>query len=99
ERTGKRGRRYEPDFSSATDLFRRWTTKGGFVAPCSILWRTAFIREIGGWDESVVRNQDGEVVLRGVLRGARFVTSSEGCGIYVQHYSDTRMTARSDNLG
>jgi len=97
----KSGRRRPPvyrSYESADDLFRAWMAEAHTVAPCSIMWRTAFLREIGGWDEGVARNQDGEVVMRTLLRGGRFAVSRAGQGIYVHHDSDDRITRRTDNL-
>jgi glycosyltransferase involved in cell wall biosynthesis len=94
---GVRGPRFVPDFSSSEDIFRRWHLEGVFVTPCSVLWRTGFIRQIGGWDPELTRNDDGELVMRAVLKGAEFVLSDEGCGIYVRHSGET-LSNRMDNL-
>ncbi|MDT9598897.1 glycosyltransferase family 2 protein [Sphingosinicella rhizophila] len=85
-------------FSSADDLFLSWMGAGRTVGTCSIMWRTSFLRSIGGWNEAVRRNQDGEMVMRSVLRGARFTSSREGCGVYVIHSSADRITLRPENF-
>ncbi|WP_165357508.1 glycosyltransferase family 2 protein [Sphingosinicella sp. CPCC 101087] len=89
---------FVPNFETSEDVLTSWLVKGRFVAPCSILWRSSFLRSIGGWDESVERNQDGELVVRAILGGAKFVTSTKGCGLYVQHDSADRTTRRPENL-
>ena len=92
----------EADISLAgkTDqqLFEDWLGKGKFVSPCSVMWRTSFLRQIGGWDPDLHRQEDGEMVLRAILAGARIVHSGEGRGIYVMHHSPERLTRRNDNL-
>jgi len=105
EGTGETVRDFVPDFSSPQDLFIRWFAHGKWksartdmVPPCSILWRTAFVREIGGWDPEIKRDQDGELVTRAVLLGARIATSREGCGIYVNYPGQQSISTRSDNL-
>jgi glycosyltransferase involved in cell wall biosynthesis len=98
EASGRRRPPFVPDYRSAEDLFTRWYAYGEFVAPCSVLWRTEFLRSLGGWDVAIRRNQDGEVVLRAIMCGGRFALSTEGRGIYVNHGSSMRISKRSDNM-
>lgn len=69
-----------------------WWLTDRFVPPCSVLWRAEYLRSIGGWNSAIVRNQDGELIYRALLSGARFSFSSAGRGIYVQHTSATRVS-------
>ncbi|WP_162806561.1 glycosyltransferase family 2 protein [Sphingosinicella terrae] len=98
EGSGERRALFQPDYRSAAHLFESWFGRARFVAPCSVLWRTSHVRRIGGWDETIHKNQDGEIVLRAVLGGGRFALSSQGRGIYVDHPSAERITRRSDNM-
>lgn len=98
EGTGRRRPLFQPDYRSAAHLFESWFGRARFVAPCSVLWRAEHVRAIGGWDETIHKNQDGEIVLRAVLGGARIALSSRGRGIYVDHSSVERITRRSDNM-
>lgn len=95
---GKRLAVVRRDYRSADDLFRAWLGRGETLNPSAIMWRTDFLRRIGGWDVRARRNQDGEVVMRSVLSGARFALSSEGRGMYVLHESADRVTRRPENL-
>lgn len=88
----------ERRFGSPADLFERWLALAHTLPPCTTLWRTDFIRGIGGWTEGLKRNEDGELVLRGVMEGARLAFSSEGRGVYVHHDSAERLTRRTDIL-
>jgi len=92
-----RGQRYVPDFTSPMDVLRKWHLQGIFVAPCSVVWRTEFLREIGGWDPELTRNDDGELVMRAILKGAKFVVSDKGQGVYVKHSGES-LSTRMDNL-
>jgi hypothetical protein len=65
----------------------------------SVAWSTAYLRSIGGWDETVRRNQDGELALRAVLLGARYACSFEGAGVWVNNEGGQKITTRTDNLG
>ena len=68
--------------------------RGHYVPPCAVVWRSEFLREIGGWCTALLRNQDGELVLRACLNSARIGLSDLGTGIYVQHDSPHRVSRR-----
>lgn len=73
-------------------LFCEWMVGRHWVPPCAVLWRTERVREIGGWDEEVVRNQDGELAMRALLRGLRVAVSASGAGVYVDHSAPHRIS-------
>lgn len=98
ETKGGRGPITVLNADSVQDIFTEWLADGRFVSPCSVLWRTSFLRGIGGWDLDLHRQEDGELVTRAILLGARVVRSDHGRGIYVIHDSADRLTQRSDNL-
>jgi glycosyltransferase involved in cell wall biosynthesis len=63
------------------DLFESWL--GGVqVNPSATLWRRAFVQEIGGWNETILINQDAEIVLRALLRSPVITVNPDGEGIY-----------------
>jgi glycosyltransferase involved in cell wall biosynthesis len=92
---GSRGPHAGPRAEDGRGLVAEWLG-GRFVPPCCVMWRTAFLRSIGGWNESLRRNEDGELVLRAALRGARIAASRVGTGVYVQHPSPDRVSQRLD---
>jgi cellulose synthase/poly-beta-1,6-N-acetylglucosamine synthase-like glycosyltransferase len=59
--------------------------KGLFTPSCSVLWRRSFLCGIDGWNPKALRNQDAEVTIRALLKGARVTVASSGLGVYVQH--------------
>lgn len=91
--------RFVPRYASAEDAMRRWMVDKAFTAPCSVLWRADGVRRFGGWDEALRRNQDGELVMRALLLGARFGRSGRGAGVYFRHSSEHRITASTANYG
>lgn len=93
-----RAERHQERYSDAADLLDRWLVRRQWTPPCAVLWRTAFLRGIGGWKESVRRNQDGELVCRALLAGARPGHSRQGCGVYVQHDSPHRISLSRSTL-
>ena len=90
--------RHVADAASPARLFERWVTAKRWTPPCAVLWDAHFLRGIGGWDEDVRRNQDGELVLRALLLGARPCATTTGAGVYVQHPSDDRISLSRTNF-
>ncbi len=70
-----------PPEHDARGVFANWFD-GDWVNPSATLWRTEFLRGIGGWNEAVRVGQDGEVALRAILEGAVVARNEEGRGIY-----------------
>lgn len=95
--TGARwpSRQLRPD--TPDRLVHGWLVDGDWVPPCAVLWRTEFVRAIGGWDESLKRSQDGEIAMRAIIRRAKLAFSEEGEGIYYQHESEHRITKSKVN--
>lgn len=87
-----------PDYRDQQDVFVKWLGRRINVNTASVVWRTDFVRSIGGWDEKVRRNQDGEIALRSMLLGARFALTKEGAGVWVDDRVVERITTRTDNL-
>lgn len=63
------------------DFVRAWLN-GWYIPPCALLWRKTAFDATGGWDESLAANQDGDLVLRALLNGARIQQASGGLGLY-----------------
>ena len=68
-------------------IFCNWPTLYS-QPPCSIVWRTEFVREIGGWTETrSMKNDDGELVMRAMLSRPTITSFRQGSGIYNAHES------------
>jgi glycosyltransferase involved in cell wall biosynthesis len=92
EGKGRRdGWRIDSSTDSTEALACAWLD-GQYVPTCSVLWRTEFVARIGGWREGLLRNQDGELVLRALFSGARWVSSERGLGVYFHHDAENRIT-------
>jgi hypothetical protein len=88
-----------PDYRDNADVFLRWFGGGEHVNTASVAWSADYLRSIGGWDETVLRNQDGELALRAILLGARFAQSASGAGVWCNHAGPSRISEQTDNLG
>lgn len=78
-----------------SDPLREWLL-GSWIPPCAILWRRTDYEKTGGWDETLAVNQDGDLILRALVQGARLVHTARGEGYYRSH-SGARLTV-SDNI-
>lgn len=69
---------------SPEEFFRGWISERGHVNPAGLMWRTALVRKIGGWDESLARLQDLDITLRALLTNPRIRKNEAGAAIYSQ---------------
>lgn len=60
-----------------------------------ILWDKKIIDKIGCWDESVIRNQDGDLVIRSLIYNAIHCTSNIGAGCSVQYEGERISKSRT----
>lgn len=87
-----------PERLSNAEWIYAWT-RLRFFPPCCVAWNASSIRRIGGWDERLKNNQDGELMIRAFLKGLKVSISSAGNGVYWQHASPHRVTnAKIDHL-
>ena len=85
-------RRYS-DFSPGT-IMRTWLA-GDYTPPCAVVWRRDFVRGIGGWDQALAKNQDGDIIYRGLQANPRIATAAVGLGVYVQEDNPSRISLRN----
>jgi hypothetical protein len=81
--------------TDAGTLMRAWLAER-YTPPCAVLWRAEFLRSLGGWDETLAKNQDGDLVYRALARHPRVALSTAGLGVYVQDDDPQRITRRHD---
>jgi hypothetical protein len=62
---------------------------GDYIPLPALLWPRAVINSLGGWDESLWANQDGDLRLRAQLKGYEFLHASLGGFIYRRHSLNT----------
>jgi glycosyltransferase involved in cell wall biosynthesis len=75
------------------DPLRGWL-HGIWVPPCAVLWRRDVFDAIGGWDETLTLNDDGELMMRALARGTRLVKADGGEAYYRDH--GARLTVSND---
>ncbi len=93
-------RKYVQRYESARDLDRAAIMKkwlgGHYTPPCAVLWRSSFVRDLGGWDENLAQNQDGDLIYRALLRSAALGCCADGQGVYVQNENPGRITKQQN---
>jgi glycosyltransferase involved in cell wall biosynthesis len=68
EQTGGSYVLYEPHRPvTDTEALHEWISLESFAPPHSLLWRRSDVATVGEWDESIIRNVDGEYVMRFLL--------------------------------
>lgn len=82
--------RQPPELENGERIFH-WVMHA-FFPPCCIAWRTEAVRAIGGWDERLRKDQDGELMIRALIRDLKVTVSHHGNGVYWQHDSPHRVT-------
>lgn len=55
---------------------------GWYHPPCAVLWSREAFQWSGGWDSDVSVNDDGDVMMRGLVRGNRLVLCDRGTAFY-----------------
>lgn len=77
-------------------ITRKWLL-GGYTPPCAVVWRSAYVRSLGGWDETLAKNQDGDLIYRALMDDCTVAFSTQGLGIYVQDDNPDRITRRQSS--
>ncbi len=70
-----------PDLPRTGSFLKDWLA-GRFACSHCFLWRRADLMATGLWDESLSRNQDGDLVMRFVLGGGKMVFVEGGLSYY-----------------
>lgn len=60
----------------------------------ALLWPTDLVRELGGWDEELTKNLDGDLAMRAFVAGARLVRSAAAPVSY-RHYGSASTSVAS----
>jgi glycosyltransferase involved in cell wall biosynthesis len=82
-----------PDRAPDGDPLRAWIS-GWFVPPCALLWPKQLLERVGGWDPELTVNQDGDLVMRALIAGARLVHVSTGESLYRLHGAERRSVSQ-----
>jgi glycosyltransferase involved in cell wall biosynthesis len=84
---------YPANLSPVEWVFRWLNTE--IVPPCSVIWRKEFYVKIGAWDTGLKKNQDGEIINRGLLNDPVIHYPRGGYGVYWQHDGEYRVSQAS----
>lgn len=63
------------------DYLAGWLT-GWYHPPCSLLWSRSAYERSGGWDEEVLVNTDGDLMMRALVAGVPLVQTCGGTAYY-----------------
>jgi glycosyltransferase involved in cell wall biosynthesis len=67
--------------------------RGAHTPTCATLWRSSFLRTIGGWRPHLIRSQDVDLMFRALSTGASVAFAKYGLGVYFHHGANNRITS------
>jgi Glycosyltransferases, probably involved in cell wall biogenesis len=73
-----------PRLYAGGDQLLAWL-EGNWSPPCCILWPRHVLLRVGGWNESLTRNDDGDLVMRALSKNTRIVSANGGEAFYRRH--------------
>ena len=77
------------------DPLKAWL-EGWYVPPCAVLWPTDLVARLGGWDEKLTVNQDGDLVMRALAAGVELEKATTGQAYYRRVDNDDSVSSRRD---
>lgn len=77
--------------NTTKDPLYGWISGSTWVPPCAVLWRRDVFDRVGGWDEQLTYNDDGELMMRALAEGVALVASESGESYYRSH-GNTRVS-------
>jgi O-antigen biosynthesis protein len=67
---------------------------GEWIPVCSLLWSRSLFEELGGYDNQLTINEDGDLMFRALVGGARLVVATGGESFYRRHGTDSLSMSR-----
>jgi glycosyltransferase involved in cell wall biosynthesis len=86
--------RHIPIPAAGADLFRAFLQQSAWAPTCSTLWSRDAYGLTDGYDETMVRDEDTDLLLAAYARGARILPASRGTGFY-RTFGGTRASVSS----
>ena len=94
EWTGNEWKKVYPHPTRATDPLIAELRYGDFLPAQTLLWPRNLIKGLGGWDETLWANQDGDLRLRARLNNYQIIPSQRG-GFAYRRYSFTTVSTQT----
>lgn len=82
---GSAWQRFDHRYAQVSDPLVGELKYGDYLPAPALLWHRSMIAALGGWDETLWANQDGDLRLRARMSGYEFVYSARGGFIYRRH--------------
>lgn len=88
---GSYGRRVRPPSPKDPQAFLEAWLKGHSVQTNSHMWRTDFLRYVGGYPENMKTLEEIQIVARGILAGAKLAITDVGQSLYIDRGNADRV--------
>ena len=80
---------------SSNDQFNRQLVRP-FLHHCGALFPRQLLRELGGYDETLITDEDGDLLLRILMTGVHFTPVDKVNYLYIHHEGDNRVSSDDD---
>jgi glycosyltransferase involved in cell wall biosynthesis len=70
------------DYKNPMDYIKQYCLKGNGICSCSLFVNREIIKLSGGWDESVLKNQDGEFIMRIIINATELIFDDVSIAYY-----------------
>lgn len=67
------------------DLLAGWLN-GWYVPPAAVMWLRDTVEKLGGWDNDLTANQDGDLMMRALINDAKVIRVRDGLSYYRQFH-------------
>lgn len=81
------------DAPTNNDFIQGWLS-GWYVPPAGILWSKQIFENTGGWDESLAANQDGDLILRALIKDVKIKLTNKTT-VYYRHHNSNKISISS----
>ena len=86
EINGKYQELYTNEKCEGDDILASWIRGSWYISQCAIFWPKTTLNHLGGWDESLLINQDGDIAIRALIEGFDFSYCPQAYS-FVRHHS------------
>lgn len=79
------------------DLLEAWL-KGWWICCCCIMWPIGIVNRLGGWDNSLAADQDGDLAMRALVNGVEFIYCKDAPPAKIIHYVGEGNISRTKSI-
>ncbi|GAB6059682.1 glycosyltransferase family 2 protein [Desulfonatronum parangueonense] len=74
----------------SSDLLESWIKHEWWAFTSSVFWKRENFLKAGGWDETLHANQDGDIAMRALIEGARFIYAENAPPVLITSHKNIK---------